>query len=154
MRISFEISIWKQCGSNGLKKTFNTDTNSEKYGAFCQQIPTPFQIKVHLQTNTIVFFLWSWHSLKWMFITIRKMFLQESASSLGKLCKISSNAKTKFQISRWSLFVYVMVLLSKAYVIPWRMCAKSHFIFKKQWGRWGRHNIPPRQWILFQTIYI
>ena len=70
----------------------------------------------------------SWHSLKWMFITIRKRFLQQSASSLWKLCKISSNVKTKFQISRWSYFVYVMVLLSKGYGNPWRMCAKSYFM--------------------------
>ena len=33
--IPFEISIWKKCSSNGLKKTFNTDTIPEKYVAFC-----------------------------------------------------------------------------------------------------------------------
>jgi hypothetical protein len=44
-------------------------------------------IKIHLQTP-LCFFLRSWHSLKWMFITIRKIFLQESASSHWKLCKI------------------------------------------------------------------
>ena len=53
--IPFEISIWKKCSSNGLKKTFNTDPNSKKYGAFCQQIPTPFQIKIHLQTPLCFF---------------------------------------------------------------------------------------------------
>ena len=41
--------------------------------------------------------LWSWYSLKWMFITCIttwNMFLQESASSLWKGCKISSDIKT------------------------------------------------------------
>ena len=41
--------------------------------------------------------LWSWHSLKWMFITcitIWNIILQESASSLWKGCKISSDIKT------------------------------------------------------------
>ena len=41
--------------------------------------------------------LWSWHSLKWMFITcitIWNISLQESASSLWKGCKISSDIKT------------------------------------------------------------
>ena len=41
--------------------------------------------------------LWSWHSLKWMFITcitIWNIVLQESASSLWKGCKISSDVKT------------------------------------------------------------
>ena len=52
--------------------------------------------------------LWSWHSLKWMFITCIttwNMFLQESASSLWKGCKISSDIKTEFQSSRWSYFM-------------------------------------------------
>ena len=118
----------------------------KKYGAFCQQIPTPFQIKIHLQTPLCIFVIMA-------FFEVNVYNYQKDVPS--KLCKISSNAKTKFQISRWSSFVYVMVLLSKAYVIPWRMCAKSHFIFKKLWGRWGRHNIPPRQWnFIPKCIYI
>ena len=39
------ISIWKE-RTNGLKKTFNAFATLEKYGAFCQQIPTPFQIEI------------------------------------------------------------------------------------------------------------
>ena len=61
-------------------------------------------IKVHLYIYAHIYIyiyhgvlLWSWHSLKWMCvtcITIWNMFLQESASSLWKGCKISSDIKT------------------------------------------------------------
>ena len=73
-----------------------------------------FKIKIHLYIYIFIYlfidvfiyiyalcFLWSCRSLKWMFIiiTIWNMFLQESASSLWKGCKIPSNRKTSFQIS-------------------------------------------------------
>ena len=44
-------------------------------------------------------FFRSWRSLNWMLTIIWNMFLQKSASSLWKGCKIPSNRKTSFQIS-------------------------------------------------------
>ena len=44
-------------------------------------------------------FLRSCRSLNWMLTIIWNMFLQKSASSLWKGCKIPSNRKTSFQIS-------------------------------------------------------
>ena len=105
------ISIWKE-RTIGLKKTFNTYTISEKYCAFCSQIPTPFQNQIRLYIT--VCFVWSFYSLMTlmcMFLTIWK-FLQESASSLWKGCKMPSDIKTSCQISRWSSCAYI-VLLSK-----------------------------------------
>ena len=70
----FVQSLWWKERSHGLKETLNKGTISQKYGAFCYS-------KIHLYICHGVF-LWSWHSLMWMFITIRNMFLQERASSL------------------------------------------------------------------------
>ena len=77
----------------------------------------------------------------------------KNASSPWKLCKISSNVKTKFQISRWIFFAYVMVLVSKKYGIPWRMCAKF-FLSLKTMNSLRDTQYSPKTMELYSKMYI
>ena len=89
------------------------------------------RIYIYIYIYIMLFF-----SLKWMFITIWSIFLQESEFSLWNGCKIPSDIKTSFQISRWNSFVYIVPFWINE-IVP---VEKTWFLRNNKQGRLNLFN--------------
>ena len=98
-------------------------------------------------------FLRTWHSLKWMFITIGKMFFPKMHHLLENCVRFPQTLKQNSKFQDGFFFAYVMVLVSKEYGIPWKMCAKF-FLSLKTMNSLRDTQYSPKTMELYSKMYI